>query len=100
LQRVLVNGEQVELLGDPNVRDLLNRRSRWYRLLEWAPAEDQPLVLVDGIARVDGIESLNDLRAFDVASVALVRRTEAVANYGARAREGAIVILTRRGRLE
>jgi hypothetical protein len=47
---------------------------------------------------VDGLDALAKMRAFHARAVTLMRLTEAVHNYGQRARNGAIVVVTKRGR--
>ena len=57
----------------------------------------RPLVLVDGVT-LDGLYRLADITAMSVASVRLLRGYEAVLYHGSKARDGAIVIETWRGR--
>jgi len=96
--RVIVDGEEVLTAGDQNLLELLRRKATAYRLGEQAPADEQPLVLVDGVTMTDGARSLAGIPAFHVASVSLLRETEAVPLYGPRARKGAIIVRTRQGR--
>ena len=96
--RVIVDGEEVVTVGHENLLELLRRKATAYRLGEQAPADEQPLVVVDGITMMDGALALASIRAFHVASVSLLRQTEAVPVYGPRARKGAIIVNTRRGR--
>ena len=65
------------------------------------PSGQRPLVLIDGEARADGIESLlplgagaGSIRPEDMHSVAVIRAPEAVARFGEAARDGAILITT------
>ncbi len=95
--RVTVNGEAVPTTGEENLLAVLRRKASAYRLGEQSSPDDQPLVLVDGVAMMDGARSLNDIPASHVQSVTLLRPAAAVPAYGSRARKGAIVIKTRRG---
>ncbi|GLB53831.1 SusC/RagA family TonB-linked outer membrane protein [Neptunitalea chrysea] len=58
-------------------------------------ASNSPLIVVDGIPVIDG---LNDLNPNDVASVEVLKDASASAIYGSRASNGVIIITTRRGK--
>lgn len=98
--RVLDNGfclnGMLALPGGSDLREVLERRLPPRTLHGLAPGSPGPLVLIDGIA-VDGIERLGGLRAADVAGVETLEPFRATPEYGARAREGAIVVVTKRG---
>jgi len=63
-----------------------------------ARCDDQPHVLMDGVAAAHGIDALASMPAFHVATVATLHATEAVPVHGPGARTGAIIIRTKRGR--
>jgi hypothetical protein len=94
-ERVIVDGEEVFTAGDQTLLELLRRKVAGHRLGEQAPVAEQPLVLVDGVAMMDGARALAGIPAFHVVSVSLLRQTEAVPLYGPRARFGAIIVRTR-----
>ncbi|GLB49168.1 SusC/RagA family TonB-linked outer membrane protein [Neptunitalea lumnitzerae] len=58
-------------------------------------ASNSPLIIVDGIPVIDG---LNDLNPNDVASVEVLKDASASAIYGSRASNGVIIITTKRGK--
>jgi len=80
----------------PNVKDELERRLA-RRVPEWLdPRVRGPLVLVDGI-EVDGLYRLATMSPAAIATVETLDANRAVPEYGLRARDGAIVVLTKEG---
>ena len=79
-----------------NLRDVLERRYR-HRTPAWFDLRTSgPLVLIDGV-QVDGLQRLAGLEAADVANVETLEAARAMPEFGARAREGAVVVVTNRG---
>lgn len=58
-------------------------------------ASNSPLIILDGIPVIDG---LNDLNPNDVASIEVLKDASASAIYGSRASNGVIIITTKRGK--
>lgn len=82
------------LPGSSDLREALERRLG-PRARDWFPAASAgPLVLLDGVAVPP--EQLTGVPAGSVASVELLEAFRAVAEFGARGTDGAIVVVTRR----
>jgi len=97
LDVILVNRETVQIHGNDSVLDVLRRKVSVFRLGEQAASSrEQPLVLIDGRAVVDGVAVLNGMPAFHVESAQVLSRAEAMAAYGGLGVRGAVVITTRR----
>jgi hypothetical protein len=93
---VIVDGDHVAT-GEANLLELLRRKATSLRLGEYPfPREYEPLVVVDGIP-LDGLYRLEDIPAFHADTVRILRAAEALVGYGSRARNGAIVVTTKRG---
>jgi hypothetical protein len=95
---IIVNGESVQTSETQTVLEVLSAKVPASLLSETAPSDDQPIVLLDGVVLVDGVPSLGTIAAFHVVSVSTMRATEAVPLHGSKARNGAIVVKTKRGR--
>ncbi len=85
--------------GQLTLEQVLERRLA-RRVPQWFdPGRQGPLVLVDGLA-VDGIQRLAMLPGHAVSSVETLEGHRAVPEYGAAARDGAIVVVTKQGRID
>ncbi len=60
-------------------------------------ASNSPLIILDGIPVIDG---LNEINPNDVASIEVLKDASAAAIYGSRASNGVIIITTKRGKNE
>lgn len=97
LYRLLLNREVIQV-GNESVLDLLNNRYGGNVAHRYASTpQDQPLVLLDRV-RLEGVHRLADVPALHAASIDLLRPTEATSLFGPRAKHGAIVVITKRGR--
>lgn len=82
--------------GPSNLHEILERRLA-HRTPQWFDARlPGPLVLVDGMP-VDGVQRLATMQARGIASVETLDGFFAETEYGPRARDGAIVVLTKAG---
>ncbi|MGH7712056.1 MAG: hypothetical protein ACREOG_12270 [Gemmatimonadaceae bacterium] len=59
--------------------------------------DQQPLVIIDGVALHAGVQRLADIPVGDVHSVIVLRPADAVLRYGTRAHKGAILVTTKVG---
>jgi hypothetical protein len=95
LDCVLINGEEVITTGDKTLLELLRGRVTPARILEPNPPEEQPLVMIDGTATVNGIDALAGMPAYRAFSVTILRAAEAFQRYGERAYRGAVIVRTK-----
>lgn len=94
---VMVNGEKASTDGARSLLDLLLGKVP-SSMVDPTVSDRRPLVLLDGAAAVDGNRVLVETPVGDVASVTILRPVDAMARYGSRAVDGAIVIQTRGNR--
>jgi hypothetical protein len=93
--RVIVGRDTVAIRDYWSVVDLLAHRLA--RFSAGNSLSRTPLVVVDGLPRSDGMESLRSIRAADVQQIELLWPAEAAQRYGGLGADGAIVIRSRRG---
>jgi hypothetical protein len=94
---VTINKDTVTVVTQSNVLELLQSRMARYRF-SLNVLGRSPLVVVDGIPLVDGLEALRAMSATGVQDITMLRSVDATFRYGVNASEGAILITTRRGR--
>jgi hypothetical protein len=87
--------DTVTVVRQSNVFELLQPRLARYRYFVNTLGRS-PLVVLDGIPLVDGLESLRAMSATGVQDITMLRSVDATFRYGSNASEGAIVITTRR----
>lgn len=93
---ILIDGRLVETRGVPSLLELLRRHTVAQRLLHEANrAGRPPLVIVDDVPVANGQQVLEGIPLTDVAAVTLMRRTDAVVQWGTEASSGAILIATK-----
>jgi hypothetical protein len=90
---VVVDGRPLHA-GETSLLQLLHCCTSALRLGE-GTAEDEPMVQVDGV-RLVSVMRLAHIPAFHAERVEVLRPTEAVPVYGPRARNGAILVWTRK----
>jgi TonB-linked SusC/RagA family outer membrane protein len=106
-----VNTKELANIPNPNVISSLQGRVSGLTVSEWSgepgtspslqirgigtiDGNTNPLIVVDG---VPGGGSLENITAYDIESISLLKDASAAAIYGARAANGVILVITKRG---
>jgi hypothetical protein len=92
---VTINQDTVTIVRESNVFELLQPRLVRYRY-SLSTLGRSPLVVLDGIPLIDGLESLRAMPTNNIQDITMLRSADATFRYGGSASEGAIVITTRR----
>jgi TonB-dependent SusC/RagA subfamily outer membrane receptor len=73
-------------------------RIRGQRSIRGNPADDDPLIVIDGVPASTGPAALADLAPQDIARIDVLKDAGATSQYGSRGANGVIVITTKRAR--
>ncbi len=107
----MITAGEIEQGGARNAWEVLRRANVHFDLQESHSGEpvylsrrgtqslsfgSEPLVIVNG-TRTVGLRLLHDIHAHDISSIRVISGIDAAHHFGTRARDGAIVIETRRG---
>jgi hypothetical protein len=95
-ERVLVNGRAVHTAGNQSLLQVLRSAANPRRIGDELPPEQRPIVLLDGVMVRNGVAYLGQIPALQVESVTVLRNVEAIALHGPMARNGAILVTTRK----
>jgi hypothetical protein len=94
-----VNRRLVRIEGATNLTDLLTRFISGRRLgIHALRPEDMPIVVVDGVPVIGGLQWLNAMPLNNVAAVTTFHPADATTRFGSVGSGGAIIIETRQGR--
>jgi hypothetical protein len=88
-----ITAEEIATANVPTAYEAVNRlRNAWFRDRVTGEA---PLVYLDSRRQLNGVSSLRDVRAHEIAEIQFVPGNEAVNRWGLEAKSGAIVVLLR-----
>jgi hypothetical protein len=91
--RVLVNRDTVQVTAQQSALELLDGRVARFRSA--AALGGTPLVVLDGVPLVDGLNTLRLMRADDVRSITTMWPVDAAFRYGSAGKNGAILVATK-----